>query len=244
MEFPTHLLSTLLALMLVAANCARLELADCELTALLGTILKFGSLFRLCVEFLQRRLPKLIGADVWLACFSPDVTWSTDNCLRRIFLLSLTGLSFRSIDFCLRNKFFALLGWNCCRMVDIFVSLFTFSDTQKNFLRSAEHFYHFYGNPILYLLSNFMSAMQIFFGNEKQSRIHTRKSFIPKVQEGTVLGARTRKLRLRRLLDSSNALSLAMKHCFQHKLDLHHSDWRDLVFGVVKRELQSLSIRR
>lgn len=86
--------------------------------------------------------------------------------------------------------------------------------------------------------------MQIFFSNEKQSQIHTRKSFIPKVQEDTVLGARTRKLCLRRLLDSSNALSLALKHCFQHKLDLHHSDWRDLVFGVVKRELELLSIRR
>lgn len=117
-EFPTsyvrwtYLLKEL-ALMLLAANCARFFL-----TALVGAIFKSGSLS--CVEFRHRRLLKFIGAAGGVTCFKPNVTWSTDSCLRRIFLLSLAGLSFKSIDFCLRNKFFALLESNCCRTVDIF----------------------------------------------------------------------------------------------------------------------------
>lgn len=110
----TYLLRAL-ALMLLAANCARF------LMALVGTTFKLLKLvsLRLCVELRHRRWLKLIGTDGGETCFKPNVTWSTDNCLRRIFLPSLTGLSFKSIDFCLRNKFLALLGWNCCRMVDI-----------------------------------------------------------------------------------------------------------------------------
>lgn len=161
--------------MLFAANCARLELAVCEPTALVGTILKFGSLLRLCVEFLQRRLPKLIGADVWLACFSPDVTWSTDNCLRRIFLLSFTGLSFRSIDFCLRNKFFALFGWNCCRMVDIFLSFLLPLTKKEFFYVQLNIFITFMAIQYCICWEIFMSSMQIFFKLRKtQPNPHTQ----------------------------------------------------------------------
>lgn len=98
--------------MLFVANCARF------FATLLETTFRLGSL-RLCVELRQRRLPKLMETGDVGTCVNSDVTWSTESCLRSIFLLSPAGLSFKSIDFCLRNRFFALLGWNCCRMVDI-----------------------------------------------------------------------------------------------------------------------------
>lgn len=128
--------------MLLAANCARF------LTALAAATFKLGSL-RLCVELRHRRLLKL---RLWtgsggLTCFRPNVTWSTDNCLRRTFLLSLTGLSFPPIDFCLRNK------WSCCRMVDIFFrfsfateQLYELHEPKNSDEASAEYFYC---NPIM-----------------------------------------------------------------------------------------------
>lgn len=125
MEFPEKLLRhrtyllRALALMLFVANWARF------FTASVGELLRLDSL-RLCVELRQKWLLKLSGTEGGLTCFKPDATWSTDNCFRRIFLLSLAGLSPKSIDFCLRNRLLALLGWNCCRMVDIF-SIFPFA---------------------------------------------------------------------------------------------------------------------
>lgn len=127
--------------MLLAANCARF------LTALVETIFKVDSL-KLCVEFCHRRLLKFMGTGAGFTCFKPNVTWSTDNCLRRTFLLSFVGLSFKSIDFCLRNKFLALLGANCCRIVDIFLRFrhsFSFI-----FGYSREYFHDVYCNPIMY----------------------------------------------------------------------------------------------
>lgn len=121
----TYLLKALV-LMLFVANCARF------FTALLETTFRLGSL-RLCVEFRQRRLLKLMGPDGGWTCFNPDETWSTESCLRSIFLLSPAGLSFKSIDFCLRNRFFALFGWNCCRMVDIPRPVFLFKPTEFYF---------------------------------------------------------------------------------------------------------------
>lgn len=134
----TYLLS---ALALLAANWARF------FTALVDTIFRFDS-FKLCVELRQSSLLKLMGTGGGWACFKPNVTWSTDNCLRRLFLLSLAGLSFKSIDFCLRNKFFALLGWNCCRMVDILSpsSRTPFASWAKRNLasESSEYFHDIY----------------------------------------------------------------------------------------------------
>lgn len=135
MEFPawfllqTYLLRALV-LMLFVANWARF------FTALLGGFFKLDS-FRLCVEFRQKWLLKLSVTGEF-ACFKPEVTWSTDNCLRRIFFPSLDGLSFNSIDFCLRNRFFALLGWNCCRMVDIFAFSFLIDAANRKFFTKQE----------------------------------------------------------------------------------------------------------
>lgn len=137
----TYLLRTLL-LMLFVANWARF------FNALAETIFKLGS-FRFCEEFRHRKLLKFNVTGDGLACFMSWVAWSTDSCLRKILLLSLDGLSL-SIDFCLRRIFFALLGWNCCRMVDILLLSFVVWMRRNQFLLwfSCLYFHDFYCNPI------------------------------------------------------------------------------------------------
>lgn len=171
--------------MLPAANCERF------LTALVETTFKLGSL-RLWLELRHNRLLKLMGTAGGFTCFNPKVTWSTDNCLRSIFLLSLAGLSFKSIDFCFRNKFFALLGWIWigCRKVDIFRLHEQWRNSTKKeelllFSQARKYVHVFYCNSIMYCwcLAIFTSFMQIFtFSPENQTffiyanTLHTRKS--------------------------------------------------------------------
>lgn len=123
-NFQTYLLIEMLPLL--AANCARFLMAL--------VIFRFVS-WRFNWEFCQSKFPKGMTTDDEVdeeeveeeLCFKFDVTWSTDNCLRRIFLLSpkLLTLSLdccgvlSSIDFCLQKMFF-VLHCCCCRMLDIF----------------------------------------------------------------------------------------------------------------------------
>lgn len=188
--------------MLLAANWERF------FKALVETIFKLESV-RLWVELRQRRLSKLSGAAGGFTCFNPKVTWSTDNCLRSIFLLSFAGLSFKSIDFCLRNIFFAPFGWIwiCCRKVDIFLPSRAMTTNERkiyiyfiiftskwivswfllqfdNILLMSSDFYIFMQ---IFVLQRFLS--RIFFTHAQLTRAFTRLKEKCKIKSNILQGA-------------------------------------------------------